>query len=126
MNPIRAALADRPETSEFTGVKDRLDDLKQRSGNKQEKRRKPTHDWERSQRRTNSGWLSPIEINELLDPVGADLDSSGRRASRKGFLSITMARYLDLLDWTGRQIRVWQAWFDPARACSDFDSDWFE
>ena len=29
-----------------------------------------------------------------------------RRASRRGFLSLSLARYLELLDWTGRQIRL--------------------
>lgn len=50
--------------------------------------------------------MAPIEINERTNPVGADPDSSGRRANKKGFLSIPMAQYLDLLDWTGRQLRT--------------------
>ena len=105
LNPIRAAMAETPETSEFTGAKDRLDDLREREGSKRERRKKPTRQWERSRRRRRSGWLSPIEIDERLDPIGADSSHSGRRASDKGFLSISLSRYLDLLDWTGRQIR---------------------
>ncbi len=49
--------------------------------------------------------MAPIEINERTDPVGCDADGSGRLASKKGFLSMPMAQYLELLDWTGRQIR---------------------
>jgi hypothetical protein len=49
--------------------------------------------------------MSPVEIDERADAVGADADLSGRRASKKGFLSISMLQYLELLDWTGRQIR---------------------
>jgi len=105
LNPIRAAMAATPETSEFTGAKDRIDDMKQRSGTKKERSKKSTYDWERSRRRQFSGWLAPIEINEKSDPVGADKSDCGRRASRKGFLSISLTKYLELLDWTGRQIR---------------------
>ena len=50
-------------------------------------------DWERSRRRRRSGWMSPIEINEKSDPVGPYLDESGRRASLKGFLGVSMGRY---------------------------------
>lgn len=105
LNPIRAALADRPENSEFTGARDRIDDLKARQGTKRENLKKSTHQWERSRARSKSGWMAPIEINERTDPIGCDADSSGRRASKKGFLAIPMAQYLELLDWTGRQIR---------------------
>ena len=103
LNPVRAAMAKTPEASKFTGAKDRIDDLKTRSKNA------PAHatqDWERSRRRQQSGWLSPIEINERTDKTGPNLNPTNRRASQKGFLSIPLAKYLDLLDWTGRQLRL--------------------
>jgi len=102
LNPIRATIAETPETSDYTGAKDRIDDLNER----EDRTRPSTHDGERSRRRRKSGWMSPIEINEKEDPLGACIESSGRRASSKGFLSVTMARYLDLLDWTGRQLKA--------------------
>jgi len=99
LNPIRAAVAKSPEASEFTGAKDRIDDLKQRNSTSTH-----THDWERSRRRVRSGWMSPLEIHEKSDATGADMDPSGRRASRKGFLPLSLCEYLALLDWTGRAL----------------------
>lgn len=101
LNPIRAAMAETPEKSQYTGAKERIDDLAQRG----DRSRVSTHDWERSRRRKQSGWLSPIEIDERSDAIGPDPEPSGRRASRKGFLAISMGQYLELLDWTGREIR---------------------
>lgn len=110
LNPVRAAMAKTPETSAYTGAKDRIDDLPERK----DRKRASMHKWERSRRRKQSGWLSPIEINERGDAIGADVDRSGRRASKKGFLSISMQKYLELLDWTGRQIRAGKSGVIPA------------
>ena len=101
LNPVRAALARSPEESEFTGANDRLDDLQQRQTSSDQ-----THEWERSRNRKRSGWMSPVEIKERVDPAGADPEASGRRASRRGFLCMSLSQYLDLLDWTGRQLRT--------------------
>jgi len=100
LNPVRAAMAKTPEESDFTGAKDRIDDLSER-----ESKSTDTHAWERSRRRNKSGWLSPLEINERTDPVGTDASPVARRASLKGFLSMSLADYLELLDWTGRQLK---------------------
>lgn len=103
LNPLRAAMAETPETSDFTGAKDRIDDLKERRSSAMPSA--TTHEFERSRHCQKSGWLSPIEIDELGDAVGPNEDDNSRRASHKGFLSISLTEYLELLDWTGRQIR---------------------
>ncbi|MCG8651429.1 MAG: hypothetical protein MI861_16430 [Pirellulales bacterium] len=100
LNPVRAAMAETPESSQFTGAKDRLDDLSEHSCDIRH-----THHWERNKHRKRSGWLSPIEIGEGSDSLGVDAEPTNRRASRKGFLWLSLADYLELLDWTGRQLR---------------------
>lgn len=106
LNPIRAALAQTPEESQYTGAKDRLDDLKGAS----QRSLRDAHSWERSGREClRSGWLSPIALDPAHAPTGADADDSGRRASRKGFLNCTLESYVQLLDWTGRQLREGKA-----------------
>ena len=100
LNPIRAAMAESLETSKFTGAKDRIDDL--RAGT--DRTDLTDHQWERSTDCRCSGWKSPIEIDEGDDPLGGDGGQSSRRASDKGFLPISIGKYLELLDWTGRQL----------------------
>ncbi len=100
LNPVRATLAQTPEESEYTGAKERIDDLA-----KHHPQPSDTHAWERSCPRRQSGWLSPVELNEAVDPTGPDTSQTGKRASQKGFLRCSLIDYLRLLDWTGRQLR---------------------
>jgi hypothetical protein len=66
------------------------------------RKRSPTLDWEREDH-PGIGWLAPIELNER--GVGLDLDEGGRRPSRKGFLPISLLKYLEIAEWAGRCVR---------------------
>ena len=50
-------------------------------------------------------FLAPLEINERTDAIGPCCNAGGNRASDKGFLPMTTGAYIELLDWTARQIR---------------------
>jgi len=103
LNPIRAAMAETPETSDYTGAKDRIDDLRAAAAQSAQ----PPAERERDRRGPGlSGWMSPLEINEAHDPAGVDGCELGCRASNKGFLSLSLEAYLSLLDWTGRELRA--------------------
>jgi hypothetical protein len=43
-------------------------------------------------------WLAPIELKQGLDVFGSD------QLTRKGFLMMTRTEYIELLEWTARQI----------------------
>ncbi len=113
LNPIRAGMANTPEESDFTGIKQRIDDLRIHLGKSHVESGRlgasssDLHAWERLANVANeySGWLSPIEIDEMHDPLGADAESNGRRCSRKGVLTMSVLRYIDLVEWCGREIR---------------------
>ena len=113
LNPIRAGMANTPEESDFTGVKQRIDDLRIHLGKSHfepgnlKANSSDLHAWERLDNVANeySGWLSPIEIDEMNDPLGEDAEPNGRRCSRKGILTMSVLRYIDLVEWCGREIR---------------------
>jgi len=51
----------------------------------------------------NAGWLAPVELEPKRKKVREKCSS--RRASNKGCVFMSLAEYLELLDWTGRQVK---------------------
>jgi hypothetical protein len=89
LNPIRAGLALTPEASPYTSVRRRI---LSRTTNDDDAATRP------------DGWLAPLELCEATTAPGAQASTSGRRASDKGFLPLSTDDYLQIVDWTGRQV----------------------
>ena len=94
----RAGLAAPPEKSDFTSAQERISDLKSADD-------VSTADAKdvRIEHGSNAGWLAPVELEPKRKK--AREKCSSRRASNKGCLLMTLAEYLQLLDWTGRQLK---------------------
>jgi hypothetical protein len=116
LNPIRACIAETPETSRFTSVYERILALGPKcsetvieiaSQSQAGEAFAGPDDGCSAARRPSASpaaraeWLSPFELMET--GPGATVPSA--RASNKGCLPMPFAEYLNLLDWTGRQLR---------------------
>jgi REP element-mobilizing transposase RayT len=99
LNPIRAGIAKTPETSGFTSVKERIEDRSTAA-----EASTPDAQDVRIEHGERAGWLAPIALEPPRRKVREK--STARRASNKGCLSMTLDQYLQLLDWTGRQLRA--------------------
>ena len=98
LNPVRAKIAATPESSDFTSAQDRIADLK-----RAEEVSTPDAQDNRIEHGERAGWLAPIPLEPKRQCVRSK--KTERRASNKGCLSMGLGDYLQLLDWTGRQIR---------------------
>jgi REP element-mobilizing transposase RayT len=97
LNPVRAGIAQTPETSDFTSVQDRCETLKHQQQAKTPAARK------QAAATASDRWLAPVSIKGKQH-VGPVASKSHCRASDKGFLPVSLTDYLKLVDWTGRQI----------------------
>jgi REP element-mobilizing transposase RayT len=98
LNPIRAGIAETPETSDFTSAQERIED-------RQAAAEVATADARdvRIEHGENVGWMSPVALGPPRKNVREK--PTDRRASNQGCLPMTLDAYLKLIDWTGRQIR---------------------
>ena len=119
LNPIRAGIAQTIEDSQFTSARLRLQTIVDstesarhelpvqsgpvQSGVEQSSAPETTQASTEFETAIDS-FLAPVEIDELNDPLGARASASKYRCSDKGFLAMPTAAYLELLDWTARQI----------------------
>jgi len=90
LNPIRAAIAETLEQSDHTSVQRRIQTL--------------TADRNDARAKLRDSFLAPVSIDERSGEIGPCVSKSGRRCSDKGFLPMSLEAYLELLDWSSRQI----------------------
>jgi hypothetical protein len=110
LNPIRAAMAETLETSDYTSVQRRIQAfMDEKIETSSENQRSET---DAVNTRADQA-LSPLAIDERHDPIGPHVSNSTSRCSDKGFLAISMVAYLQLLDWTARQLAAGKAGFTP-------------
>jgi hypothetical protein len=88
LNPIRAGLAGSTASSDFTSVQRRIESLARTD--------------DRAAR--GDAWLAPVALEESKSPPGPMPSATGRRASDKGFLPLSVEEYVSLVEWTGRQM----------------------
>jgi hypothetical protein len=102
------------EESDFTSAQKRARDLQARHGQKarrgQSAGRRSAEAGSQSPESADSAsrgarHLAPVDLKERSGKTGPDANKQGIRCSNKGFLPMSTADYLDLLDWTARQCR---------------------
>jgi len=77
-------------------------------------------------------FLSPLEIDKKNADVGPCASQTGQRCSDKGFLSMSLASYLELLDWTACQFVAGEQGVTPQSSPAVFarlkirEEVWFE
>lgn len=124
LNPIRAAMAQTLEKSNHTSIQLRVQSIQseQQTRSRRNGDTKPTIRQITIRSSPNAdSFLSPVEIKERTDPLGTRPSRNGKRASDKGFLPMTAASYIELLDWTARQAKRGKIGSTPRNALPVFE-----
>ena len=118
LNPIRAALAETIEGSDFTSAQKRCCDLQARHAGPADSKVGASAP---ASARRSSRHLAPVELQGGSSATGPCVHKQGARCSNKGFLPISTAEYLSLLDWTARQTRSGKRGSTPKQFAPLFD-----
>jgi hypothetical protein len=157
LNPIRAALAETIEESEFTSAQKRVAELRRklaagsgvasaescRDADQTEEevdpQKAPSSDLsagigDSSCRSSANNFpdagekgrnacrhLAPVQLKSASSTIGPCVNKRGERCSNKGFLPMSTADYLSLLDWTARQTRKNKRGATPKKFAPLFD-----
>jgi hypothetical protein len=109
LNPIRAAMAETLEASEFTSVQRRVQAMRQAATSIP------------SNGASVDSFLSPLTIDEKNDAIGACANRTRERCSDKGFLSMSTMDYLELLDASARMVRPDKTGYTPSDVAPVFE-----
>lgn len=119
LNPIRAAMAETLEQSDFTSIQRRIQALKESLeaeclgslakdavaliGQSALPSTLPIQTaFQPSKARDRA--IAPVHLDELLDALQVMPSSTGYRCSDRGFLNMSQVDYIELLDWTARLV----------------------
>ena len=87
LNPIRAGVANTPESSDFTSAQRRIEARRQL-------------DTSQPDRAGPDAWLAPLPLEEGTTVPGPAASAAQHRYSDKGFVPMPLSEYLALLDWS--------------------------
>ena len=151
LNPIRAALADTIEDSDFTSAQRRCHDVQSRHAAVSKCSQREQHSSKaevavavervgcdsdeglqsrvgdtdnigaKASVQRGSRYLAPVELQGGSSTTGPCVHKRGARCSNKGFLPMSTADYLSLLDWTARQTRSGKRGSTPTHLAPVFD-----
>jgi len=107
LNPIRAAMCQTLESSDHTSVQRRIAALPEHENLELAATPDDSTDLgqaESPEHVNGDAFLSPLMIDEHRDPIGPCASQSERCCSDKSFLAMSLEDYLELLDWSARQV----------------------
>ncbi|MCA9136787.1 MAG: hypothetical protein KDB00_08510 [Planctomycetales bacterium] len=133
LNWIRACMAETLEMSDYTSAQRRIEALNSESQPDEESSDEGLTDESRSVEESSEkalasketsnrhdrqpdSFLAPIDLCETKKLPGPQPSSSGTRCSDKGFLPMSVEEYLELVDWSARQLAVGKRGRTPAES----------
>ncbi|MCC9603030.1 hypothetical protein LOC67_20980 [Stieleria sp. JC731] len=105
LNPIRAAMAETIEHAEFTSIGKRIESEFQCQLMQGDHNRPAAREVSFAKRIRVDHFLSKLFIDERSSSVGSEPGELGQRCSNKGFLPINCKQFVELLDWSARQLK---------------------